>query len=137
VSTLSLPFATRARPGYVRPIAERAGGIPLDLRSSRIHVETDRGLVVAFYVDAKPRQDAIVIPLVAGNSYGGEPTPEVMRHAQLLLASGVSVLLVDVTWYDGWRGRLLGRNRGMAIRAGLDYLVARGHNESDCVVDGR
>jgi len=25
----------------------------------------------------------------------------------------------------------------MAIRAGLDYLVARGHNESDCVVDGR
>ena len=60
-----------------------------------------------------------------------------MRHAQLLLASGVSVLLVDVTWYDGWRGRLLGRNRGMAIRAGLDYLVARGHNESDCIVDGR
>ena len=60
MSTLSLPFATRARPGYARPIAERAGGIPLDLRSSRIHMETDRGLVVAFYVDAKPRQDAIV-----------------------------------------------------------------------------
>jgi hypothetical protein len=25
----------------------------------------------------------------------------------------------------------------LTIRAGLGYLVARGHNESDCVVDGR
>jgi hypothetical protein len=47
----------------------------------------------------------------------------------------VSVLLVDVKCYEGWRGRILGRTRDIAIRGAIDYLVARGHDESDCTVD--
>jgi hypothetical protein len=125
VNTLSLPLGTRPFPARI----DRAADSAIDLRESRVQVETDRGLVTAYYLDAKPRQDAIVIPL------RGEPVPEVMRYARLLVDSGVSVLLVDVTCYEGWRGRILGRTRDIAIRGALDYLVARGHDESDCTVD--
>ena len=126
MNTLSLPLVARSLPASV----DRATDPAPDLRACRIHIETDRGLVTAYYLDAKPRQDAIVIPL------RGEPAPEVVRHARLLVDSGVSVLLVDVTCYEGWRGRLLGRTADIAIRGALDYLVARGHDESDCTVDG-
>jgi hypothetical protein len=125
VNTFSLPIGTRSLPARV----DRVTGAAPDLRAWRIHVETDRGLAPAYYLDAKPRQDAIVIPL------RGEPAPEVVRHARLLVDSGVSVLLVDVTCYEGWRGRLLGRTADIAIRGALDYLVARGHDESDCTID--
>jgi hypothetical protein len=125
VNTLSLPLGARSLPARV----DRAADSAIDLRESRVHVETDRGLVTAYYLDAKPRQDAIVIPL------RGEPSPEVMRYARLLVDSGVSVLLVDVKCYEGWRGRILGRTFDIAIRGALDYLVARGHDESDCTVD--
>jgi L-gulonate 5-dehydrogenase len=50
---------------------------------------------------------------------------------------GASVLLVDTRSHEGFRARLLRRSRETAIRAALDYLVARGHDERDCTVDGR
>jgi len=133
VNTLSLPLVARPRFAADRASADRT----LDLRGSRIHLQTERGLVAAFYLDAKPRRDATVVPLGAGHWNGGEPAAEVVRHARLLLESGVSVLLVDVRWYEGWRGRLLGRPFETVMRGALDYLVARGHDESDCTIDGR
>ena len=130
---LSLPIA--ARPLVAAPRETRDAA--LDLRGARIGLETERGLVTAFYLDAKPRRDATVIPLAAGHWIGSEPAPEVVRHARLLLVSGVSVLLVDVRRCEGWRGRLLGCRADGVVRCALDYLVARGHDESDCIVDGR
>lgn len=130
-----LPLPPRTLLANARPGADRSIETALDLRHSRIHVETDRGLVTAFYLDSKPRRDVIVVPLGAGHWRGGEPTQEVTRHARLLIDSGVSVLLVDVRWHEGWRGRLLGRTRKIALRGALDYLVARGHEASDSVVD--
>ena len=132
--SLSLPLFPRR---FVADDAAAANhAAELDLRGSRICIETDRGLVSAFYIDAKPRRDAIVIPLGAGNWNGGAPTPAAMRHARLLLDNGVTVLIVDVRWYEGWRGRLLGRPYDAVMRGALDYLVARGHDETDCTVDG-
>jgi hypothetical protein len=133
-SSLSLPVFARRFVAGDAAAANRAAEV--DLPGSRIGIETDRGLVTAFYIDAKPRRDAIVIPLGAGNWNGGAPTPEATRHARLLLDNGVTVLLVDVRWYEGWRGRLLGRPYGAVMRGALDYLVARGHDEADCTVDG-
>jgi hypothetical protein len=133
-NSLSLPLFARRFVGGDAAAANRAAD--LDLRGSRIRIETERGLVTAFYLDAKPRRDAIVIPLGAGNWNGDAPTPEALRHARLLIDNGLSVLIVDVRWYEGWRGRLLGRPYDAVVRGALDYLVARGHDETDCTVDG-
>jgi hypothetical protein len=133
MNAATLPFAAPRLVAAGRKTVEPAP----DLRGFRIHLETERGLVSAFYLDAKPRRDATVIPLAAGHWSGSEPAPEVIRHARLLHTSGVSVLLVDVRGCEGWRGRLLGRRCDAALRGALDYLVARGHDESDCTVDGR
>jgi len=134
--SLPLPSPFRSLRNAAPKAADRGDAALPDLRASRIHIETDRGLVTAFYVDAKPRRDAIVMPLRAGNWNGGDPAPEAKRHARLLHDNGVSVLIVDVRWYEGWRGRLLGRRYEAVMRGALDYLVARGHDESDCVIDG-
>jgi hypothetical protein len=133
MNALTLPIAGRPLVAACRRTTDPA----LDLRGSRIHLATGRGLVTAFYLDAKPRRDATVIPLAAGHWSGSEPAPEVMRHARLLHANGVSVLLVDVRGCEGWRARLAGRRTDGVVRCALDYLVARGHDESDCIVDGR
>ena len=134
-NSLSFPLLLRRFVAEDATTANRTGA-ELDLPGSRICIETDRGLVTAFYIDTKPRRDAIVIPLGAGNWNGGAPTPEPMRHVRLLLDSGVTVLIVDVRWYEGWRGRLLGRPYDAVLRGALDYLAARGHDQTDCTVDG-
>jgi len=134
--SLSLPLLPRPRVADAAHSIEHGVDALVGLRGARIRIDTGRGLVTAFYLDAKPRRDAIVVPLGAGNWNGSEPAPEAMRHARLLLDSGVTVLIVDVRSHEGWRGRLLGRPFDAAMRGALDYLVARGHDESDCTVDG-
>jgi hypothetical protein len=133
MNALLLPLSHRA--AFTALGAERRFDISGDLPDARIYLTADESLVPAWYLDTKPRRDATVIPLRRGGWKHGGPTLEAMKRARLLLESGVSVLLVDVRSFEGWWARLCGRSGANAIRAGLDYLIARGHDEDACVVD--
>ncbi|MEO8754920.1 MAG: hypothetical protein ABI624_19825 [Casimicrobiaceae bacterium] len=133
MNALLLPLSFRT------PAASNAGDIRLDisrdLPDARIWLIADDALVPAWYLDTKPRRDATVIPLGRGCWAYGAPTATAMKRARLLLETGVSVLLVDARACDGWWARLLGRSRTGLLRAGLDYLAERGHDEDACTVD--
>jgi len=45
------------------------------------------------------------------------------------------VLLVDVRRRESWWAHLRGRSVAQAEQAAVGYLVERGHDEEDCVVD--
>jgi hypothetical protein len=136
MNALPLPFVTRsplatadAAATLNRPVADTP-----DFADARIHLATDRGLVTAWYLGAKPRRDAMVIALRrASFDSAGQGFPA-FRDARRLLESGVSVLLVDVRGCEAWWAGLLGRSLERVMRAAVDYLVARGHEEEDCVV---
>jgi hypothetical protein len=77
----------------------------------------------------------MVKPLGRASWIGSKPNPYALAYARHLMDSGVSVLLVDVRRRESWWAHLRGRSVAQAEQAAVGYLVERGHDEEDCVVD--
>jgi hypothetical protein len=137
MNALLLPLVARS-PIETAPAAttNRLVADTLDFAGARIHLETDFGLVPAWYLGARPRRDAMVIALGRTSWEREGPRPHALQHARRLWEEGVSVLLVDVRGCEAWWARLLGRSLTRVMRGAVDYLDARGHEEEDCVVGG-
>jgi len=123
-----------ARVDAYPPTARCAAVNAIELAGARVHLEDPTvGVVPAWYLDAKPRGAAAIVPLPSNAWQDGQPAAAVRARVATLQQQGVSVLLVDAR-RRGILALCFGADARAYVRAARGYLEDRGHCPDDIEV---